>query len=168
MPHILGNSKLKVISTDQIFIFLGEGGVLWTKLNPKFWPLWQFSFSRGGGYSGPSQTRSPNLSDNFHFQGRVEVGTLDTTFLKYLSGGTGGIFNTKFHKPKLGPATLCVETNEHEPSDDNKGINDNKLNKLSLRKRGTLPKMLSLTTRKMTMQKNRHLTAMHPHQSCLL
>ena len=56
------------------------------------------------------------------------------------------------------------KVNEHEPSDDNKGINDNKLNNASeLRKRGTLPKRLSLTTSKMTMQKNEHLTAMYPH-----
>ena len=181
--------KTQVISTDQIFIWGGggtvdqvkpkfwplwqfsfPGGVHWTKSNSKSQPLWQFSFSAGEGYSGPSQTRSPNLSDNFHFQ----VGWGWVLLIPHSSNTWVGALEEILQAQAMScitDAKLCVETNEHEPSSDNKGINDNKLNnssELSLRKRGTLSKMLSLTTRKMTMQKNRHLTAMHPHQSCLL
>ena len=79
--------KSKVPQTGQVFIFGGGGeGVLWT--NPYSWlhnkeveyvvevmgpyetkldPKSHFIFGGGGVYSGPTQIRSPNLSDNFHF-----------------------------------------------------------------------------------------------------
>ena len=82
------------------FLVSEEGRVLWTNSNLKSLNLAKFSFS--GGYSGPTQTQSPNLSDKFHFWGGGGgQGTLDTTFLKYLSGGTQGILSTKFSKPNL-------------------------------------------------------------------
>ena len=72
-----------------------------------------------GGYSGPSQTRSSNISDNFHFWGSGGGrGTLDTTFLKYLSGGTQGIWIKNSHSLVLLciidslSHTTCVETND--------------------------------------------------------
>ena len=51
----------------------------------------------GGGvvlrvFSVPSETQSPNVSDNLHFGGG---GTLDATFLKYLSVCTLEILNEK-------------------------------------------------------------------------
>ena len=51
------------------------------------------------GYCGPSQIPSPKSWPNFHFG--VGGGTLDTTFLKYLSGGTQGILHQKFSQPSL-------------------------------------------------------------------
>ena len=46
-------------------------------------------FIGGGGYSGPTQIQSGG------------GGILDTTFLKYLSGGTQGILLQNFWKPIL-------------------------------------------------------------------
>ena len=84
------------------FHFPGEAGVTMDQLKYKSLNLAKFSL-RGGvvGYSGPNQTQTPNISDNFHWEGSGRGSTLDTTFLKYLSGDTLGILHQKFLKSIL-------------------------------------------------------------------
>ena len=74
-------------------VFIWRGGILWTNSNPKSLNLAKFSFlgGVGGVNSGPTQTQSLNLPDNFHFLGGGVGGTLDITFHKYLDRGTQGI-----------------------------------------------------------------------------
>ena len=52
----------------------------------------------GEGYSWELKTQSPKSWPNFHFRGGG--GIVDTTFLKYLSGGTQGM-HQKFYQPSL-------------------------------------------------------------------
>ena len=103
-------SKLKIPNFH--FQRWGGGGYYWLikTLNPKSLPILNFW---GGGYSYQHETHSPDQI--FIFRGREcsldqlkpkvptsltifiwEGGALDTTFLKYLSGGTQGISSPKF------------------------------------------------------------------------
>ena len=66
-------------------------------------------FLGGGGFLLTENSKS-QVQTNFSFGGR---GTLDTTFLIYLSGGTQGILSTKFYKPKLGLASPIVSHTLH-------------------------------------------------------
>ena len=81
----LDQLKSKVPQSGQVFIFgVGERGSL-DQVKPEV-PTSLTIFISGGG------------------------STLDTTFHKYLSGGTQGILGTKFSQPKLTPASQCMET----------------------------------------------------------
>ena len=72
-----GHSDWSPHTSSHISLVGGEGGVLQqTNSNPNCQDLSKFSFGGGGGESRP-------------------------IFLKYLSGGTQGIFNQKFWKPSL-------------------------------------------------------------------
>ena len=112
--HTLDQFKSNVPSSDQIFIWEGVtldqlkskvqqsgqvymGVLLWTNWNPK-------SLNLGwGGHSRQTQSWSQKSWPNFHWGG-----TLDTTFLKYLSGGTQGIWSTKFWQLECGSASQIV------------------------------------------------------------
>ena len=88
----------------------GGGRVLWTNSDPKSLNLAKFSLSLGWVLWTNSTPKShPLWQDNFHFRGGGGVlWTPPSTFLKYLSGGTQGISNTKLSKPKIGPASQML------------------------------------------------------------
>ena len=85
--HVL--QKLKVPRSDQIFIFRGGGGIP-DQLKHR-WPRSAQIFMGGGGYSSTTEPQSAKIFPKFSFSGGRYSGP---TFLKYLSGGTQGIFNT--------------------------------------------------------------------------
>ena len=67
--------------------------VLQTNSNPKYQVLAKYSFWRGGVTPDQRKSHAPSPDQIFIFGGG---GTLDTTSLKYLSGGTQGILHQKY------------------------------------------------------------------------
>ena len=95
------NSNSKSLNLAKFSFFGGRWGIFWTNSNSKSLNLAKFSFfcGRWGIFWTKSNLKSQHLSQ-FSFLGEVR-GTLDTTFLKYLRGGTLRILNHKFSQPSL-------------------------------------------------------------------